>query len=365
MIADVSMPPALGVTENQTTTVTAERLDLGEAVPEAAHWLPTGNSSCSGELTKLIRHVGPFTTNVLILGESGTGKERVALGVHANSPRADGPFVPVNCGAIPAELLESELFGHEKGAFTGAISTRRGRFELAEGGTLFLDEIGDMSLDMQVKLLRVLQERRYERVGGTQTRTCDVRIVAATHHDLAAAVGDGRFRADLYYRLNVFPIRVPALRDRREDIPHLLQELARDNAQRGAPAVHFSPECALQLQRCSWPGNIRELANLVERLSILVQDRPVETEDLPTDYRGSGAAVPSPPLACNDTLDPVADPEGCIDLREHLQFVEKRLIGKAMQTADGVVAKAARSLGIGRTTLIEKLRKYELASNDR
>ncbi len=365
MFADVSMPPAFAAPGDRTLTGAATRLELSEPVPEAARWIPTGKSSCSRELTELIRHVGPFTTNVLILGESGTGKERVALGVHANSPRADGPFVPVNCGAIPAELLESELFGHEKGAFTGAISARRGRFELAEGGTLFLDEIGDMSLDMQVKLLRVLQERRYERVGGTQTLSSDVRIVAATHHDLAAAVGEGRFRADLYYRLNVFPIHVPALRDRREDIPHLLRELARDNVRRGAPSIDFSPECALQLQRCTWPGNIRELANLVERLSILVQDRPVETDDLPTDYRRSGAVKTPCVLPCNDTLDPVADPDGCIDLREHLKFVEKRLISNAMRTAEGVVAQAARSLGIGRTTLIEKLRKYELASNDR
>jgi len=312
-------------------------------------WLPSGTSAGSKELARLIRQVGPFNTNVLILGESGTGKERVALGVHANSPRAKHPFVPINCGAIPADLLESELFGHERGAFTGAIASRRGRFELAEGGTLFLDEIGDMSLDMQVKLLRVLQERTYERVGGVQSRQCDVRIVAATHRDLSTAVAEGKFRADLYYRLNVFPITVPSLADRREDIPHLISELALENELRGGAPVQFSPEAQLQLQRCKWTGNIRELGNLVERLSILVQERAVTVDDLPADYRRSNRSesASTPPQ----------------DLRGHLQSVERRLINDALQRSNGVVAHAAKTLGIGRTTLIEKLRKYDLETN--
>ena len=365
MFANSSAPLAARTATDEPIFSALGDFELGEAVPEGARWMPTGDSACSRDLAKLIRHVGPFNTNVLVLGESGTGKERVALGVHANSPRSGGPFVPVNCGAIPAELLESELFGHEKGAFTGAIASRQGRFELAEGGTLFLDEIGDMSLDMQVKLLRVLQERSFERVGSTQTRHCDVRIVAATHRDLALAVKEGRFRADLYYRLNVFPINVPALRDRREDIPRLLSELARENELRGSPPVDFSPEAALQLQRCEWQGNIRELANLVERLSILVQDRSVEVVDLPSDYRIANSHRPTA-VEVNDQ-DALSEPSetGPIDLRKHLQHVEKGLISSAMLEAGGVVAQAARSLGIGRTTLVEKLRKHELESDVR
>ena len=377
MFANSSAPLAARTTPDEPNMSPPSTFELDEVVPEGARWMPTGDSACSRDLAQLIRHVGPFKTNVLVLGESGTGKERVALGVHANSPRSSGPFVPVNCGAIPAELLESELFGHEKGAFTGAIASRQGRFELAEGGTLFLDEIGDMSLDMQVKLLRVLQERSFERVGSTETRQCDVRIVAATHRDLALAVKEGRFRADLYYRLNVFPISVPALRDRREDIPRLLSELARENELRGSPSVDFSPEAALQLQRCEWQGNIRELANLVERLSILVQDRSVEVVDLPSDYRvansyrpastelQSTAAQSAEPEDNNQNSPSGASEMGQIDLRKHLLHIEKSLISSAMLEAGGVVAQAARSLGIGRTTLIEKLRKHELESDVR
>lgn len=352
LFANVSTPNSNFSALNAPSLTSVVCTSPSEAVTEPQTWLPTGSSSGSKELARLIRHVSPFNTNVLILGESGTGKERVALGVHANSPRADRPFVPVNCGAIPAELLESELFGHEKGAFTGAIATRRGRFELAEGGTLFLDEIGDMSLDMQVKLLRVLQERTYERVGGAETKRCDVRIVAATHRDLATAVEEGRFRADLYYRLNVFPVVVPSLRDRREDIPQLISELALENEQRGAPPVHFSPEASLQLQRCEWPGNVRELANLVERLSILVQDRAVEVDDLPSDYRVTKRSASEDSPAANSA-----------NLRDQLQAMEYRLVRDAMEQAGGVVARAARALGIGRTTLIEKLRKHQLVAD--
>lgn len=363
MFASLSTPIDSVPTLDTSSDRKRAEITVREPANTPLRWMPTGASSCSRELARLIEHVGPFNTNVLILGESGTGKERVALGVHANSPRASRPFVPVNCGAIPADLLESELFGHEKGAFTGAISTRPGRFELAEGGTLFLDEIGDMSMDMQVKLLRVLQERTYERVGGSQTKHCDVRIVAATHRDLAQAVKEGRFRADLYYRLNVFPVTVPALRDRREDIPLLIAELAAENERRGSPSVEFSPEVALQLQRCSWPGNVRELANLVERLSILVQGRSVEVHDLPMDYR-STATSPSP-LSLDAVLaknnDCVVD--GSINLRRYMQTIEKDLISDAMERADGVVAHAARGLGIGRTTLIEKLKKHRLDSD--
>ncbi len=362
MFASLPTPIDPRSTHNSTFVAEQADIDLGATTPGRQRWMPTGASSCSSELARLIEHVGPFNTNVLILGESGTGKERVALGVHANSPRASRPFVPVNCGAIPADLLESELFGHEKGAFTGAITNRPGRFELAEGGTLFLDEIGDMSMDMQVKLLRVLQERTYERVGGSETKHCDVRIVAATHRDLAEAVKEGRFRADLYYRLNVFPVAVPSLRERRDDIPMLLTELARENEQRGGPSVEFMPEVANQLQCCSWPGNVRELANLVERLAILVQGRCVELRDLPVDYRDE--AQPAVLQEASTSASPASQVsnviDGSIDLRRYLQQIERELISEAMGRADGVVAKAARGLNIGRTTLIEKLRKHRL-----
>lgn len=362
MFANVSTPKANTSTLNTPVLTTVVSSSPRDAVAEPQNWLPTGSSSGSQELARLIRYVGPFNTNVLILGESGTGKERVALGVHANSPRAGKPFVPVNCGAIPADLLESELFGHEKGAFTGAIATRRGRFELAEGGTLFLDEIGDMSFDMQVKLLRVLQERSFERVGGTESKHCDVRIVAATHRDLAKAVEEGRFRADLYYRLNVFPVEVPSLRDRREDIPQLISELALENEQRGGPSVQFSAEASLQLQRCQWPGNVRELANLVERLSILVQDRMVEVDDLPSDYRTTKRS-PSTQSATSLSSGSPSAASASETLKDQLRAMEYRLIRDAMHESDGVVAQAARTLGIGRTTLIEKLRKHQLVAD--
>src|SRR5688572_17813721 len=229
----------------------------------------TGNSSQLREIQALIRHVELTDANVLLLGESGTGKEVVARSVHHLSLRTDRPFIAVNCGAIPPELLESELFGHEKGAFTGAISTRKGRFELAEGGTLFLDEIGDMPLPMQVKLLRVLQERCFERVGGTKTLQSNVRLIAATHQDLEKKIGEGKFRMDLFYRLNVFPIELPPLRDRPEDIPHLIKEFAiRMELDHRSP-IHFDQSAIQALSEHPLPGNVRELENLVERLAIL------------------------------------------------------------------------------------------------
>ncbi|GAL33175.1 flagellar regulatory protein FleQ [Vibrio maritimus] len=219
-----------------------------------------GQSSGIQEVRHLIEQVSGSEANVLILGESGTGKEVVARNIHYHSSRRKGPFVPVNCGAIPPDLLESELFGHEKGAFTGAITARKGRFELAEGGTLFLDEIGDMPMPMQVKLLRVLQERVFERVGGTSVIKANVRIVAATHRDLESMIQETQFREDLYYRLNVFPIEMPSLRERKEDIPLLLQELlARMEAEGGQP-ICFAPRSINSLMEHDWPGNVRELA---------------------------------------------------------------------------------------------------------
>ena len=237
------------------------------------------------EVRRLIGQVAETDANVLILGESGTGKEVVARAIHELSARSAGPFVPINCGAIPAELLESELFGHEKGAFTGAIAARRGRFELAQGGTLFLDEIGDMPLPMQVKLLRVLQERQFDRVGGGKAVQADVRVIAATHRDLEAMIRTQAFREDLYYRLNVFPIETPPLRDRADDIPLLLQELLNRHAEQHHGFIRLTQRALESLMQYPWPGNVRELSNLLERLLILYPHQIVDVADLPSRYR--------------------------------------------------------------------------------
>ena len=247
--------------------------------------LPSGRSAAIQQVNSLISKVSAHDSSVLILGESGTGKEVVARAIHDSSPRRGGPFVAVNCGAIPPDLLESELFGHEKGAFTGAYTARRGRFEIAEGGSLFLDEIGDMSLPMQVKLLRVLQERVFERVGNHQSMRCDVRIVAATHRDLETAIANGRFRGDLFYRLNVFPIEMPSLRERLEDLDMLIDEFVQQNLIAGRAKLRLMPRTVEALKSYGWPGNVRELANLMERLSVLYGAKPVDILDLPARYR--------------------------------------------------------------------------------
>jgi sigma-54 specific flagellar transcriptional regulator A len=337
-----------------------------------------GSSLAMGRVNALIRQVSPFDSSVLVLGESGTGKEMVARAIHDNSPRRDKPFVAINCGAIPAELLESELFGHEKGAFTGAISTRKGRFEMAEGGTLFLDEIGDMSLPMQVKLLRVLQERMYERVGSNRTQRCDVRIIAATHRNLETATAEGRFREDLYYRLSVFPLEMPPLRERLEDMPELIAEFNQRLQRRGLQSVRFSGSALQALRQHTWPGNVRELSNLVERLAILYPNGEVRASDLPEKYRGvqpideTGGSVvramldgQSKPTSTQhrSLLDTeVLLPEGGVDLKDHLADIEVGLIRQALDITDGVVAHAAKLLRMQRTTLVEKLRKYGLQS---
>ncbi len=315
----------------------------------------TGTSRSIRDVRRLIEQVADFDTNVLITGESGTGKELVARTIHGLSDRADKPFVPINCGAIPPELLESELFGHEKGAFTGAITSRTGRFELAEGGTLFLDEIGDMSLDMQVKLLRVLQERTFERVGSGKLRDCDVRIVAATHKDLPAAVEAGEFREDLYYRLNVFPIVMPPLFKRVSDLPMLLNELLVTHTGDEEGELRVSEEAMRVLAGYRWPGNIRELSNLVERLAIIKPEGTIEIDDLPPKYR---EAQPEEPAESNNVAEAMRNTSA--NLKEALQNVEQELIGQAMEASDGVVAQAARLLNMRRTTLVEKIGKYDL-----
>jgi len=316
-------------------------------------------------LDRLIRQVAPHDTTVLLRGESGTGKEMAARTIHEASSRRNGPFVAINCGAIPSELLESELFGHEKGAFTGAIATRKGRFELAEGGTLFLDEIGDMSLPMQVKLLRVLQERVYEKVGSNVTQKCNVRIIAATHRNLEQAIGPGgTFREDLYYRLNVFPIELPSLRERVEDLPLLVAEFSARLAANGHAAPTLSA-CALSaLSGHPWPGNVRELGNLVERLAVMYPGRTVRAADLPAQYARLAPVIEFPqPVATREPLDGgVKLTHEGIDLREHLAGIEIALIRQALARADGVVAHAAKILKLQRTTLVEKLRKYGMGA---
>lgn len=340
-----------------------------------------GNSRSVQRVRKMIDQVSPTEATVLILGESGTGKEVVARNIHYYSNRRNKPFVPINCGAIPSELLESELFGHEKGSFTGAVGTRQGRFELAEGGTIFLDEIGDMPLNMQVKLLRVIQERSFERVGSNKSIKSDVRIVAATHRDLEVLIEDGRFREDLYYRLNVFPIEMPPLSSRAEDLPLLVNELITRLEHEKKSSVRLTPAAMMALCNYDWPGNVRELANLMERLTILHPYGVVDAADLPpkmaphgrtrSDRRdeqesqfagssGSGAlplvsGMPAVPLNNKPRL-----PREGIDLKQHLTDIEISLIEQALDECSGVVAHAANRLKIRRTTLVEKMRKYNI-----
>lgn len=329
-------------------------------------FFPTGQGPRITQVRRLLEQVAAFDTNVLITGESGTGKEWASRYLHALSPRADRPFVPVNCGAIPSELLESELFGHEKGAFTGAYTARIGRFEAAEGGTLFLDEIGDMSLSMQVKVLRVLQERTFERIGSNQSTRCNVRVVAATHRNLEEAIASKEFREDLFYRLSVFPIEMPPLRERAEDLPLLAEQVLERRAGKGLDRITLTPGAQRVLRQYRWPGNIRELANLLERLCVLHPAGTVDICDLPSRYT---AGVP---LRSSDTVQMLekravgATPEDfelpgeSTSLKDYLEKVEVSLIRRALDDADGVVADAARRLQIGRTTLSEKIKRYNI-----
>ncbi|MFY9180180.1 MAG: sigma-54 dependent transcriptional regulator [Venatoribacter sp.] len=331
-----------------------------------------GTSRQIQTVREMIMQVADKGVSVMIQGESGTGKEVVARNLHYHSDRRNKPFVPINCGAIPAELLESELFGHEKGAFTGAISSRPGRFEMAEGGTLFLDEIGDMPLNMQVKILRVLQEHTFERVGSNKTIKANVRVIAATHKNLEQMIEDGTFREDLYYRLNVFPIEVPALRERVEDLPLLINELVSrlENQKRGS--IRFNSAAIMSLCRHGWPGNVRELANLVERMAILYPYGVVGVNELPKKFRyvdeGDETTPYLPPVQDVTQTEgrlagidaPALLPVNGLDLREYLQDLESSLIQQALDDANGVVARAAEKLNIRRTTLVEKMRKYSL-----
>ena len=395
-----------------------------------------GSSPQTQELVQLIRTLAHSASTVLITGESGTGKELVAQALHQNSPRAKGAFVPINCGAIPRELIESELFGHRKGAFTGALSDRVGRFELAQGGTIFLDEIGDLPLDMQVKLLRVLQERCVEPVGSSKPVPIDVRVIAATHKNLEQAVADGKFREDLYYRLNVLPCKTTALRDRPLDVLDLLQYYAVQHAPVGSEPIRFAPCIQQALLSYAWPGNVRELSNLVDRFTTLFPGAEVKLAQIPAsmlpqalqdlrselapppmlasaaepDWSGpltvvhSTASSPmfdanresfvvnevaSKPKAQTETppvdlhwLEPAVDmvedernvveeivclaqgmmdlPEEGIALKQQLVNIERSLIEQALRRTNGNVSQTARLLQLQRTTLIEKINKYDL-----
>jgi sigma-54 specific flagellar transcriptional regulator A len=327
-----------------------------------------GGSAAIRTVRTLIEQVAGTDASVLLLGESGTGKEVVARHVHYQSNRRYKPFVPVNCGAIPGDLLESELFGHEKGAFTGAVSARRGRFEMANGGTLFLDEIGDMPLAMQVKLLRVLQERTFERVGSNRSINADVRIIAATHTDLEQGIARGDFREDLFYRLNVFPIDMPPLRERAGDLPLLVNDLISRIEHEKRGSIRLTPGALDSLCAYSWPGNVRELANLMERLVILYPYGVVDVHDLPPKYQVTASLRDleaenninlSPILASSQNL-----PRDGLNLKEHLARLERELIRQALDEANGVVAHAAKRLSMGRTTLVEKMKKLGIERPD-
>lgn len=332
-------------------------------------------------IRNLIARVSKTDATVLIQGESGTGKEVIANLIHDLSDRARSPFIAVNCGAIPAELIESELFGHEKGAFTGAIASRKGRFELAEGGTLFLDEIGDMPFAMQVKLLRVLQERSFERVGGARQIRSDVRVIAATHQDLNKKIEQNHFRADLFYRLSVFPIDVPPLRERTQDISLLIESFLSSARREGRGSVEIATEALLHLESYEWPGNIRELSNLVQRLIVLHPSQVVGIEELPSEYLSEDLVVGASNTenwqlnlleqdfthALFAPVDPLptdgAHPfllEEPIDLKARMADLERDYIIAALEQTDWVIAHAANWLKLQRTTLVEKMRKYDI-----
>jgi DNA-binding NtrC family response regulator len=317
-----------------------------------------GTSDSMGLLHEFVEKVADCDSTVLIQGESGTGKELIARMLHFNSIRRDRPLVPVNCGAIPENLLESELFGHEKGAFTGAMNARMGRFELAHGGTLFLDEIGEMSPPLQVKLLRAIQERAFERVGGTKTIRVDVRIIAATNQDLELAVRERRFREDLYYRLHVIPVTVPPLRERKSDIPLLIDHFVRRlNETKQTAISDVAPEAMECLMSYHWPGNIRELENLLERLVILKRTGSISMSDLPEKVIHSApASVGKSDMAQDQDL---FNGTG-VHLVKELEQYENRLIAEALRKSNGVTSKAAQLLRLNRTTLVEKLKRKGL-----
>ena len=317
-----------------------------------------GKSESMRRLFDVLETVAGTTSTILITGETGTGKELVAKAIHHNSPRRNHRFVALNCGAVPESLLEAELFGHVRGAFTGAVSSRPGRLEQAHKGTFFLDEVGTMSASLQAKLLRALQEREFERIGDTQSIRVNVRVIAATNSDLVQMVNDGSFRKDLFYRLNVIPIHLPPLRERRDDIPLLVQSFLEKLGRQLVPprsGVVFSQEAMRQMMAFDWPGNIRQLENLIERALALTPGRThINVADLPSEVQQGG----------DDQADaPVALPELGIDLQQHLHHVEREMIRRALERTGGNKHRAAQMLHIKRTTLVEKARRLQLSQS--
>jgi DNA-binding NtrC family response regulator len=328
---------------------------------EAGRFDMVGRSKPMASLFETIRRAAPSEGRVLITGENGTGKELVARAIHQNSRRRSGPFVKVNCAAVPHDLIESELFGHERGAFTGAVQTRRGRFEAANGGTLFLDEIGDAPLPLQAKLLRVLQEGEFERVGGTQTIKVDVRVIAATNKDLKAEIAAQRFREDLYYRVNVVAVRVPSLRERKEDVPELVQYFLADAARQNGKRLELSPAAVRTFDAYDYPGNVRELRNLVERLTILAEGPLVDDAELLSivDVLGESAGhLPLPAAVQLVGPEPMEQSEQSTSpaLRDQIALAEKQIILRTLDLANGNVAETARVLDLERSHLYKKMR---------
>jgi sigma-54 specific flagellar transcriptional regulator A len=324
-----------------------------------------GASNAIERINLMIDQVADTNASVLILGDAGTGKEVIARNIHAQSARSNKAFVPLNCSASPAELLESELFGNETDKLTGATGARQGRFGLAEGGVLFLDEIGDMPLPVQVKLLRVLQERCYRMVGGSRSIKTDVRVIAATHLRLEDLIAEGKFREDLFYRLSVFPIEVPPLRQRKSDVPLLIQEMITRMEYDNRGSVRLSKKAIGLLQQYDWPGNVRELGNLIERLAIQFPHGVVDSKDLPARYRSedpvdtrASAALDAAPRSAAANVDQLLSTG--IDMKKYLSNIEISLIEQALSKTNNVVARAATMLNMRRTTLVEKMRKYEI-----
>ncbi|GAB6182782.1 sigma-54 interaction domain-containing protein [Thermodesulfovibrio hydrogeniphilus] len=318
-----------------------------------------GNSSAIKKILALIDKVAKVNSTVLITGESGTGKELVARLIHEKSPRNNKPFIPVNCAAIPSELLESELFGHEKGAFTGAAYSRPGRFELANEGTIFLDEIGDMPLHLQVKILRVIQEKTFERIGGIKPIKVNVRILAATNKNLEQEVKEGRFREDLYWRLNVVPILIPPLRERKDDIPILCDFFINKYASSFGYKIELSAQVIEKFLNYHWPGNVRELENLIERLYVLNEGGKFSVEDLPEKIKYSENKFDRDLIP--EELNPFSSG---IDLNEMIKEYEKKLILHALNLNDWIKSRAAKYLNINRTTLIEKMKRLGIKDNE-
>jgi DNA-binding NtrC family response regulator len=315
-----------------------------------------GYSDCMKKVFDTIEKVSNSDSTVLITGESGTGKELVAREIHFKSDRKNQPIIPVNCGAIPEDLLESELFGHEKGAFTGAIRNRIGRFELAQGGTIFLDEIGDMSPSLQVKVLRVIQEKQFERIGGVKTINVDIRIITATNQNLEKAVADKHFREDLFYRINVIPINLPPLRERGSDIQILANHfLVHFNKLKKKNIERITPEAINHLMRYNWPGNVRELQNLIEMLVVMKEEGEISVDDLPAKIRNTPSG--------NVGSGTIIFSEDGIDFNDHVSRLEKELLLKALKMSGGVKNRAAKLLNLNRTTLVEKLKRLNIAND--